>query len=366
MSSDILIDSDSPIGQNPAISGSPRVQREPPQNGVTIDRVPANQNKASTWTNEPLNDTNWTNWHKKMQCILENCDLDTYVRGEIPRPNRVTDHDNYKAWHYNDNYAKLLITNNVKDDQNNHINHCNTSHEMWEALEAVHESRGHQTIISYIRSLIHTIASEEDNINDHLATLKNYWDRINQIADDNFKFSDSMFKIIISSSLPPAWDAFMEPYVGGQIGIDDNSAKHNLTSSKLIGLIKEEYVRRQNRNNLIKESTHTANEANYRSKKSLAQRFTQPAANPKPQTNLFCKHCKLTNHTVENCRYLGQNSCGSCGKYGHARKDCRKPSGNKRKRDNDDKSSTRGNANKRFLCNSPRPMKVSTLTLIAM
>ena len=55
----------------------------------------------------------------------------------------------------------------------------------------------------------------------------------------------------------------MEPYVGGQIGIDDNSAKHNLTLSKLIGLIKEEYVRRQNRNNLIKESTHTANEANY-------------------------------------------------------------------------------------------------------
>ena len=93
---------------------------------------------------------------------------------------------------------------------------------MWEALEAVHELRRHQTIISYIRSLIHTIASEEDNINDHLATLKNYWDRINQIADDNFKFSNSMFKIIISSSLSPAWDAFMEPYVGGQIGIDDN------------------------------------------------------------------------------------------------------------------------------------------------
>ena len=116
------------------------------------------------------------------------------------------------------------------------------SHEMWDCLVAVHESRGHQTIISYIRSLIHTIASEEDNIIDHLATLKKYWDRINQIADDNFKFSDSMFKIIISSSLPPSWDAFMEPYVGGQIGIDDNSTKHHLMSSQLIGLIKEEYV----------------------------------------------------------------------------------------------------------------------------
>ena len=204
MSSDIIIDTDSPIGQDPARSGSPRVQRESPQNGVTIDRVPANQNKASTWTNDPLNDTNWTNWHKKMLCILENCDLDTYVRGEVPRPNRVTDQGNFKAWRYNDNYAKLLITNNVKEDQMNHINHCSTSHEMWDCLVAVHESRGHQTIISYIRSLIHTIASEEDNIIDHLATLKKYWDRINDQSDRRRQFQILRFHVQDNNIIIPS------------------------------------------------------------------------------------------------------------------------------------------------------------------
>ena len=126
------------------------------------------------------------------------------------------------------------------------------------------------------------ITSKEDNINNHLTILKKYWDCIIQIANDNFKFSDFMFKIIISLSLLPVWDTFMEPYIRGQIKINDNSAKHSLTSSKLIGLIKKENVWCQNRNNLIKESMHMAYEANNWSKKPLAQHFTQPAMNPKP------------------------------------------------------------------------------------
>ena len=94
-----------------------------------------------------------------------------------------------------------------------------------------------------------------------------------------------------------------------------------------------------------------AYEANHQFQKPLAQRMTMPATKPKPQGNLFCKHCKLTNHTVDNCHYLSTNSCGSCGKYGHSCKECQKPIGNKRKRDNDNNSLNKGNANKRFRSN---------------
>jgi hypothetical protein len=36
---------------------------------------------------------------------------------------------------------------------------------------------------------------------------------------ENFKISDVLFKIIISSSLPLSWDTFTEPYVGGRKGV---------------------------------------------------------------------------------------------------------------------------------------------------
>ena len=59
---------------------------------------------------------------------------------------------------------------------------------------------------------------------------------------------------------------------------------------------------------------------------------------------------------METCQNLGKNSCGSCGKYGHAQKDCWKNKGNKRKREKDNKpSNTKGNANKRFQSNEAKP-----------
>ena len=182
--------------------------------------------------------------------------------------------------------------------------------------------------------------------------IKKYWDHINQIANDNFKFSDSMFKVIILSLLSPAWNTFMEPYVRGQIGIVNNNSKWSLTLSQLIGLIKEKYIWCQNRNNLTNESMHTAYEANYWFQKPLAQCMTMPAVKPKPQGNLFCKHCKLTNHTVDNCCYLNTNSCGSCSKYEHLHKECWKPIGNKCKWDSDNNLLNKGNTNKHFQSNN--------------
>ena len=116
MSSEFLMEDNNLIKQNPARSGSPMVQRMSPQNEVTIDCVLANQNTATTRTNDPLSDTNWTNWHKKIRCMLENCNLDMYVWGEVLQSNQILDLAGYKAWGFNDNYAMVLLTNNVEKD----------------------------------------------------------------------------------------------------------------------------------------------------------------------------------------------------------------------------------------------------------
>ena len=147
-----------------------------------------------------------------------------------------------------------------------------------------------------------------------------------------------MFIVIISLSLPPTWDAFIELYVGGQM---DHDPKYRLSSQKRIRLIKEEYIRLEQRNHPSESTIDTAYETNRGTHKSLAMRISKPSVQPKPQNNLYCRHRILTNHTVEHCQNLGRDSCGSCGKYGHARKDCRKNRGNKRKRDEDNEEGKR-------------------------
>ena len=166
--------------------------------------------------------------------------------GNIARPD---DHEeqNVANWEFNDNYAQVIITNNITSTAMVHVGQCTTAQAMWESLEAVHESKGHQTIVSIIRNLFHT--SAEENINDHLNQLKQYWERINQINEENFKISDILFKIIISSSLPLSWDTFTEPYVGGHKGLTETDPKKLMGSQQFLDILKEEYVQRQLRNN---------------------------------------------------------------------------------------------------------------------
>ncbi|KAF8237243.1 hypothetical protein L208DRAFT_1157355, partial [Tricholoma matsutake] len=65
-----------------------------------------------------------------------------------------------------------------------------------------------QTIVTIIRNLFHKSADKMTNITDHLNQLKGYWERINAMGNDNFRISDPLFKVIISSLLPFSWDTF--------------------------------------------------------------------------------------------------------------------------------------------------------------
>jgi hypothetical protein len=67
---------------------------------------------------------------------------------------------------------------------------------------------------------------------------------------------------------------------------------------------------------------------------------------PKLPNNLYCKHCKLTNHTVKNCLNLGKDSYRSCGKYGHAESQCCLKNANKYRHNNNYRSSNNGRDNK--------------------
>jgi hypothetical protein len=144
------------------------------------------------------------------------------------------------------------------------IGQCNTVSAMRNSpgLEAVQEeSKGHQPIVAIARKLFHTPADDTTNIIEHLDVLKQYWEQINLVANEDLQISDTLFKVIISLSLPPSWDVFMEPYIGG---IQTAPKKKLQSPQQLIGILKEEYLRRQASYIWLADSATTSHIANRR------------------------------------------------------------------------------------------------------
>ena len=176
-----------------------------------------------------------------------------------------------------------------------HISQSRTSHESWSNLEAVHDAKSHQTTIGVIRNLYRTSAEEGDNISEHLNKLKRYWERINLMADDDFKVSDNQFKVLISSSLPSTWDTFTEGYVGRRKDVPETDPKKLMSSQQFIGIIKEEAIRRDARK---AESSH----------QSIS------TSDPSTSKAKYCVICKRNNHNTLECRNRDKKVCGICKK----------------------------------------------------
>lgn len=329
-----------PAGNPPAIGNNTGdIQRVPAREGVNVIKL-----------GEPLDENNWTVWKERMKRALRLCGIEAYVYGKVKRPDDLIQANN---WDFNDNYAQFVIIHNLTQAETTLVGQCTTAHDMWNTLEALHETKGHQTIIGIIRNLFRTVAEEGTNIGEHLNALKSYWERLNMIDEDDFKISDKFFKVVISSSLPPSWDMFTETYVGGRKGEVKTDPKKLTTSTTFIGIIREEYLRRMTRAQRTEQgSTNQAIAMN--KSRSLASRIEKPPKNNpnrpskssanKPYSNgrstkpsdtqygttskpgqLHCRHCQLDNHNTDDCRYLGDRSvirCNKCKMFGHVDKDC--------------------------------------------
>jgi len=210
----------------------------------SIPLIRTHEGAITKVSSEGLAGPEWVAWRVRMWSLLAMCEVEPYVRGTIKQPNQEEDPVGHNNWQKNDNYAKHLITQNVGNGPIVHIQHGSTSYTAWKNLEAIYEDKSQETAVAIIHNLWHTIAEEEDDINEHLTNLKKYWERLNLVDDDNFKIPEVQFKITIISSLPPSWDSFTRPYIS--IGKTDNfDPKLKATSQELIGVLKEEYMRRR-------------------------------------------------------------------------------------------------------------------------
>lgn len=229
------------VGQEHAQYEAAQQYRGNFQGVAGIERLQPQELSVIAKLNKPLNDTNWTVWKEWMKRVLRLCGAEKYAAGTIVKPKDPMPMDS-KIWEYNDNYAQVIIVSNISSMEMVHISQCDNAHAMWTSLEAVHEAKGHQTIIAVIRNLFHTIAEENANINKHLNKLLHYWECVILIDDDDFHISDPLFKVIMSSSLPVSWDIFTESYMGGRKGMKEHDPKKLLRLQEFIGILKEKYL----------------------------------------------------------------------------------------------------------------------------
>jgi hypothetical protein len=178
-------------------------------------------------------------WKERIKRVLHLCSVEGYSTGTVEHPDNPL---GAKIWDYNDNYTQVIIVNNISSTEMVHISQCNTVSAMWNSLEAVHETKGHQTTIGVLHNLFCIIADDDTDMNLHLSKLKTYWERMALLGDKDLHISDPIFKVIISSSLPVSWDTFTEQYVGGQMDVVENNPKKLMNSQKFIGILKEEYA----------------------------------------------------------------------------------------------------------------------------
>lgn len=219
--------------------GSSEIGQDANGNSGGIQKILARENANILKLNDPLDENNWPVWKERMKRTLYLCGIDDYVSGTIAHPDDPVQRTN---WDYNDKYAQFVIQNNITNPEMLYVGQCKTADEMWMNLEAVHEAKGHQTIIAVIRNMFHTSADENANISDHLNMLKGYWEHVNMMDDEDFRISDRFFKVIISSSLPANWDVFTDAYVGSRKGEKDSDPKKLMTSQQFIGILKEKYL----------------------------------------------------------------------------------------------------------------------------
>ena len=130
-------------------SGTPTVSTASSEH-PTIPLIKTREGAITKLTGDGLTGPNWVTWRVRMMSLLALCEIESYVRGDIPQPNRDADPVGYDNWKKNDNYAKHLITQNVADEPLVHIQHGSTSHVAWHNLEAIYEDKSQETAVAVI------------------------------------------------------------------------------------------------------------------------------------------------------------------------------------------------------------------------
>jgi hypothetical protein len=149
-----------------------------------------------------------------------------------------------------------------------------------------------------LRTLMNTIAADDDNIPEHLTKLKHCWDQLCLSGDTNYRVSEFLFKRIIASSLPESWDQFTDLVNStSSIPIPGSiSTLSNLSAYSSKSMSGGNPASLEQSNSPSKSYTLRLAGATTPDLHSLA------GSNQDPSSSMYCKICERTNHITMHHR----------------------------------------------------------------
>jgi gag-polypeptide of LTR copia-type len=156
----------------------------------------------------PLKASNWISWKTWIHKFFQLFEISDVIHGVEPMPE---DPILARKWLGKDGIAQALITNNINDQQMNHVVEATTSAEMWENLQSIHKTVGLASITAAKHRLLNTRAEDDTNIVEHINNLQ---EQHNALVNMGKRMSDQEFKSTMIMSLPESWDAFTTSYQG--------------------------------------------------------------------------------------------------------------------------------------------------------
>jgi len=207
---------------------------------IGVERVKASESGLVIRLGGNLDEANWIVWQAKIRTALETCGMLDYITGNVEHLNFIVDPQGWHNWGSNDTFTRMQIQCNLTDAQMVHVNQCKTALEMWRSLKGMHDNRGHQALVIYMRMLYRLAAEEGNNIIEHLNKMQEGRECINPMGDACFYIPDTTFKLLICQSLPPSWDNYTDAYIGSQTFASEDPCT-SISSQKFIGLLKTEY-----------------------------------------------------------------------------------------------------------------------------
>ena len=295
---------------------------------TTIARIHASEGAAVTKAGDLLDSKakNWSGWAQSMALLFKLFGIQEYVSGEVTYPDPKDDPDSAANWIYNNTFAQLLITSNISVKEHVHTNGCMSTHCMWLSLQSMHESKSHLILTTHLRTLMNTVAAEDDNITEHLTKLKHSWDQLILFSNNNYHVSKFLFKHIIASSLPESWDQFTDQYVAGQLDLVDTDPRKHIDTQQFIGIIKQEHERRQSCKPAVSKLPKQAllSLGQDTSRLLLASRIS---GNTNKQNHALssqtrCRICNCDNHDISKCFFKGKLKCMICRYFRHKTSEC--------------------------------------------
>ena len=283
-----------------------------------IEEIRPNKYSSLSTLSEQLDEKNWATWSKRMISILRVCRVYDYVKGTVKKPIASVDSTGASNWASNDEYAKHLLLSNITSSQLNHIDQDKSAAQVWKELVSLHQATGMRTVLTYMRTLYHMTAADDENIPDHINNMRAIVEQINTMRIHYFKINDYTYAGVLAQSLPAAWDPFIDNMFRFDVTGDEDSIPP-LSIVQFERALKDEYYRRVGRNDdkaLLGSSEHSALAVS--KKNSLANRISTQR---QPST-MYCNNCKKSNHPTDQCRHLGKPRCTTCGKFGHMTADC--------------------------------------------